>query len=64
MAVSIGFLLLIGVVLVIVAGAVIAALVAFSRGSQQHPRVVGCPHCGRNVLPDVELCPSCGQRVK
>ena len=41
---------------------VIALVVGLRRGNQQ-PRLVGCPQCGRNVLPEAATCPNCGQAL-
>jgi hypothetical protein len=60
---TVSILLLIGIVLVGLALLVALFVAALSRGSQRHPRLVGCPHCGRNVLPGAGTCSNCGQPV-
>ena len=63
MAVPFSFLLLVGIVLIGLALGVAVLVAVMARGSQRHPRLVGCPHCGRNVLPDSPACPNCGQAL-
>ena len=63
MAVSFWFLILIGIVLIGLAVGVGVVVAVVTRGSQRHPRLVGCPHCGRNVLPESPVCPNCGQAL-
>lgn len=63
MAFSFAFLLIIGAALVGLAVLVAVIVAVVSRGSQRQPRLIGCPHCGRNVLPEASACPNCGQAV-
>jgi hypothetical protein len=62
-AVSFAFLLIIAAVLIGLAALVAVVVAVIARGSQRHPRLIGCPSCGRNVLPEAAACPNCGQTV-
>lgn len=38
----------------------VALLASMWRRRGSHPPTLGCPHCGRNVLPQTSVCPACG----
>ncbi len=63
MAISFAFLLIIGVVLVGAAALVAVVVAMLARGGTSQPRLIGCPHCGRNVLPDATACSNCNQPI-
>lgn len=62
MAAGIGILelLLLGVVVVLAGGLVVAIVLAFRRNTG----LPHCPQCDRPTKPGVECCPHCGKRFK
>lgn len=57
-------ILILGALGVALIGLVVAVVVGIARrGGSAHPRLIGCPQCGRNMLPGAATCPNCGKAM-